>query len=614
MPQSQSQASDNESVDDPLGYYKCMGLVPTCDASEIKGRYFAMNRELHPDSLTKNADDENENVNGLMVLRKAYSILSNPLFRAFYDKHGADAGLLLGKDLGGDGGYLLSGDVFLNNEEKNILRQASAITASSDSDKTALVSRALPVLEKVYRAKRRSAFEIYNQFNNNLVSSESHVTIGVDDGQRLSSFMMQQDLTYNLSILPETSAHERRLPDGCDDGFSRISSSVFYAPYRLLIWLLCPSYHLLTINTSFEQQRLNLTRPLRSKLQRQIAQRVSPSAPFSSALYSLQSRRAEAFLQPRPVAVLTGSLYSRWFKWLSTQISISLQRLSEATIDIAANISALPPFFTITPRVILIPVMMKEKIKNKTKHGRDHETDQSKQPIVEQQQQHLSDSDRNPYLLILQTLKHRIIAAIKKKHQTFTNNKSKSDEMTKAAAGGGSTISASSHHHHVTSYYALRWLMSPQLTITHRLWGDSDDNNHDDDIDESTAPLVASLTIMPSALIMKIQGSSTCTSQDNGNDVIPSNRASSSSSSSSSSLSMSLMPRTGSAAISFSKIDKFNDVDNFGMTTFQKSISLGDDDCDYNLFFSKVSEINRHHHCQDSSSSLLQLYCYLLSL
>lgn len=67
-------------MQDPLGYYSCLGVQPNAPAAVIRAAYRALAQEYHPDR-NKAADATRK----FQELQRAYEVLSDPVERANYD-------------------------------------------------------------------------------------------------------------------------------------------------------------------------------------------------------------------------------------------------------------------------------------------------------------------------------------------------------------------------------------------------------------------------------------------------------------------------------------------------------------------------------------------------
>jgi hypothetical protein len=80
-----------------MDLYDVLNISPTASVEEVRNGYLTMSRIHHPDkSVGSQSTEAFRNIN------QAYTILSDPTLREFYDKHGLDATLLAQEDVTGD--------------------------------------------------------------------------------------------------------------------------------------------------------------------------------------------------------------------------------------------------------------------------------------------------------------------------------------------------------------------------------------------------------------------------------------------------------------------------------------------------------------------------------
>jgi len=90
-----------EHIDVKKDYYLALGLTPDASAEELKAAYINLALQYHPDTAPI-AESKNENLSQsrqaqFITVSEAWSILSKPEMRAFYDKHRSR---FIGRDIG----------------------------------------------------------------------------------------------------------------------------------------------------------------------------------------------------------------------------------------------------------------------------------------------------------------------------------------------------------------------------------------------------------------------------------------------------------------------------------------------------------------------------------
>ena len=84
-----------------MDLYDVLNIPASASQDEVRNGYLSMSRIHHPDKSSSSSSDAFRSIN------QAYTILSDPSLREFYDKHGLDATLLAQQDIGEDKQYSL---------------------------------------------------------------------------------------------------------------------------------------------------------------------------------------------------------------------------------------------------------------------------------------------------------------------------------------------------------------------------------------------------------------------------------------------------------------------------------------------------------------------------
>ena len=82
-----------------MDLYDVLKIGPSASAEEVRSGYLTMSRIHHPDKSTASSSTS---AAAFRNINQAYTILSDPTLRNFYDKHGLEATLLAQEDVAGD--------------------------------------------------------------------------------------------------------------------------------------------------------------------------------------------------------------------------------------------------------------------------------------------------------------------------------------------------------------------------------------------------------------------------------------------------------------------------------------------------------------------------------